>query len=536
MSGPSWSLSSWWRGNSPWPDVAPLFTGGVTAAEIIDADTNDLIGSLVSTQRGRSFLAWQDYQTAVELHARIVGAQPDPHALFLKDGFADCAARLAYALGIGQPAAEQLLNRALALRDRLPEVSARLRDGRITEQLVRTIISRTDLVDGRECAGAVDAGIAAALDSHSGAWSLHRLRTMVDRIVFRHDPDAVREQRRKALDARGMWTEPKNDGTAELSVIMAAENVRIAAVAVKQLAAAVCEEDGRTRQQRASDAVFALLTRTPFECQCGRDGCPAEIPEATTAIGPVDPKVVIHVVCDDSTLSGDAQRPAFMAGHGVISDEHLRALAARADTVVKPIVPKGTSENPDGSFTLPAHLPSDPYRPSTALETFVRVRDGFSVIPGNSTSAFDADLDHVVEFNHADPPTGGLTLPDNLNAKDRFGHLLKTFGHWVDEQHRDGWSGRLRTTFTTPEGLQIPGDAENLEALFPGLRRIRFTAPAQAPPAETLADGAFPSSDRPHPPTRSRSRVAAKHARRQQERERNRRRREADGEQPQPSA
>ncbi|MGC5257106.1 hypothetical protein ACPXCG_12195 [Gordonia sp. DT218] len=105
VSGSAWSLSSWWGVPSPWPDVAPMFTGGVPAEEIHDADTNDLVGSFVSLQRGQSFLAWQKYQTAAELHARIVGTTPDPHALFLKDSFADCAARIAMALSISQQAA-----------------------------------------------------------------------------------------------------------------------------------------------------------------------------------------------------------------------------------------------------------------------------------------------------------------------------------------------------------------------------------------------------------------------------------------------
>ncbi|MFI8771256.1 DUF222 domain-containing protein [Gordonia sp. NPDC062954] len=519
MSGPGWSIASWWSDPSPWPDLPSLFTGGLPAEQVGSRETNDLLGALISDARGEAFLAWHRYQIAAELHTRLVGAESDDHALLLHDGFADCAARIAVSQGISQGAAEKFLHQAVALRDRLPQVSERLRDGRITAELVTKIISRTELVDGQPYAAAVDAEIAADLDAHTTAWSAHRLRDMCDRIIFRHHPDAVRERRREALDKRGVHSKNTGDGMAEISATMAAENVRIAAEAVRALADAVCDNDERTRQQRASDAMFALLSGTPFECLCGVDTCTAVIPEATT-VPPADAKIVIHVVCDEATLDG-AEHAGFIDGYGVIDDAHVRELAARKDAVIKPLVPEGTVPVPDGGFTLDAHLPSDPYRLSSALETFIRIRDAYSVIPGNDTPAWRADIDHVAEYNHADPGRGGQTEPDNLNVKDRFSHIPKTFGSWLDDQYRDRF-GRLRTECITPEGLVIGGDTESMEKLFPGLRRIRFKPPP--PAADTSTDTTTPPS--PKPPTRSTPRVAAKHARRQQERERNRQRRE----------
>ncbi|UVF80199.1 13E12 repeat family protein [Gordonia mangrovi] len=518
MSGPGWSIASWWSDASPWPDLPSLFTGGLPADEVGSRETNDLLGALVADVRGEAFLAWHRYQIAAELHSRPVGKEADDHALLLHDGFADCAARIAVSQGISQGAAEQFLYQAVALRDRLPQVAERLRDGRITAELVIKVISRTELVDGQPYAADVDAEIAANLDSHTTAWSAHRLRDMIDRIIFRHHPDAVRERRRQALDKRGVHAKNTGDGMGEISATMAAENVRIAADAVRALADAVCDNDERTRQQRASDAMFALLSGTAFECTCGLDTCTAVIPEATT-VPPADAKIVIHVVCDEATLDG-AEHAGFIDGYGVVDDQHVRDLAARTDAVIKPIVPKGTEPDADGGFTVDAHLPSDPYRPSSALETFIRIRDGYSVIPGNDTPAWRADIDHVAEYNFADPARGGQTVPDNLNVKDRFSHIRKTFGAWLDDQYRDR-QGRLRTEFRTPEGLVIGGDSECMEKLFPGLRRIRFKSPP--PPAAAKPNGADPPP--PTPPTRSMPRVAAKHARRQQERERNRHRR-----------
>ncbi|MFW0794718.1 DUF222 domain-containing protein [Gordonia sp. CPCC 205515] len=424
----------------------------------------------------------------------------------------------------GPGEAEKLLHRALALRDRLPQVAERLKIGRITAEAVRKIVARTDLVDGQPCAPDVDADIVAELDLHDGAWSMHRLQTMCDRIVFRHDPDAVREARRRAKDARRFWTRPTADGMAQVSATMTAENALIAKAAVNALATATCEQDPRTLDQRRSDATFTLLTGNVFECLCGREDCDAEIPEPGTAPAST---VVIHVVADEGTVTGAKQNAGFIAGQGVISDEQVRDLVARPDAVIRPIVPKGTPMNPDGTYTLPATQPANPYRPSTALDTFVRVRDGYSVIPGDTTSAFDADLDHVEEFDHEHPGAGGQTTDLNLNAKGRFGHLLKTFGRWIDDQFRDPMTGRLKQEFITPEGLVIPGDPENLEQLLPGLRRIRFKVPEALRDARSAGASRAPQGPET-PPTRSQSRVAAKHARRQQERERNRRRRELE--------
>jgi hypothetical protein len=515
-------MSRWWRARSPWPDLPALYTGDVHADDVTDligTHVNELLGSMASTQRARSYLAWHNYQLAAELHRRLVGDSGE-HDFLVVDGLADCAARIAVALAVTQYAAEQLLAQAVALRDRLPQVSQRLREGRISPERVIAVIARTDLIDGADCAGEVDAQVAAELDLHDGAWSAERLRDMVDRIVHRHDPDAVRERRRRALDARDSWVEAKADGVAKVAATMSAENARISRENIGALAGSTCPDDPRTIAQRRSDAAFALMSQTSFACLCGQEDCPAEIPEPGVAASAS--KILIHVVADEGTIAGQADNAGFVAGHGVISGEHVRDLAARPDAVIKPIVPPGTPQNTDGTWTLPAHQPSDPYRPSAALDTYIRVRDGHSVVPGNATSAFVGDVDHVWEYNHADPAAGGQTLPENLNVKDRFFHILKTFGSWVDDQYRDR-RGRLRQEFITPEGLVLSGDPENVEMLFPGLRRIRF-APPEAPPRGAGAGGSAPD-DQP-PPIRRRTRLAAKHARREQERERNRRRRE----------
>ncbi|MDV7078977.1 DUF222 domain-containing protein, partial [Gordonia amicalis] len=100
--------------------------------------------------------------------------------------------------------ADQWVGEALALRDRLPKVLTTLRDGILSRQLIQTVVSRTDLITDDDTIADLDTEIEHILRSRKGAWTTVRLRDMVDRLVFRHDPDAVRERRREALDKRGM--------------------------------------------------------------------------------------------------------------------------------------------------------------------------------------------------------------------------------------------------------------------------------------------------------------------------------------------
>ncbi|MFW0796703.1 DUF222 domain-containing protein [Gordonia sp. CPCC 205515] len=526
-----------------WRGLPAAFVGGIEAGDADEAPINDVLLGMSDVDRGRSYLAYCDYQFAQVVFDRIVAPREDTDG-FVVDGFADAATRIAQQRTLTRHQAETLLNEAIVVRDRLPDVFECLGDGVICQRQIQQIIVDTDLIDGQSYAPYVDAEIAKRL--RAGTYSLKRLRDMVDRIVFRHDPDAVRERRKDAVDKRGVWVDKRADGTAELTAVMSAENARIAYACIDVLADRVCEHDGRTKNQRRSDAEFALLTGSEFGCECGGEECPitaltleveddSEIDDVktddveadkvgtdqpgsgvpSTALVPVQPRFVIHVVCDESTLDGSADNPGYLDGHGVIDADHARELAQRPDARIAPLIPSGTPMSPDGRFTLPGAIPSDPYRPTASLDAFLRIRHGHCSEPGCTKSAWDCDNDHVEEYDHDDPRAGGQTTSENMNPKCRPWHLLKTHSGWLDDQWRDE-DGRIRTETITPEGLVIPGEAETMEELFPGLRRIRYTAPPQAPPTTT--------TERTERPTRTRSRTANKHARRRAERNRNHKR------------
>ena len=544
-----------------WTDLPGEYIAGVDPAHAAETDMVLLMAGLDATRRGESYLTWHRYQTIAAMTDRLITTSASG---FVMDGHADCAARIARQAGVSRRHAETLIDEAIALRDRLPEVADTLRDGVLSQWQIRLVISRTELIPTDDpITPALDAEIADTVRRRTGVWDRARLRDMVDRLVFRHDPDAVRQRRKDAMDQRGVWTHELPDGTAELTAVMSAENVRISAKAVAILADTVCKRDGRTQGIRRSDAMFALLTRTSFDCQCDDEQpCTADIPDPQSVLDAVRAEIVIHVVTDAATLAG-APGVGFLDEHGIISDEHVRDLAARPDATLSPVTPARTqptyvapstndadqrrtaqrpapaedtradSENHStathfGESTdataasvavvYPATHPGNGYRPTTSCADFVRVRDGYCTEPGCTRSAFACDLDHVTEYDHTDPARGGATSSENLNAKCRPSHLFKTHGDWVDVQYRDD-DGRLVTEYETPEGVTLPGDAETLEDTFPNLRRIRFEQAAQAPPTPHV----ITSDDNPE---RTHSRLDAKLARRRQERARNKRARE----------
>ncbi|MEW5809597.1 MAG: DUF222 domain-containing protein [Actinomycetota bacterium] len=73
------------------------------------------------------------------------------------------------------------------------------------------------------------------------------------------------------------------------------------------------------------------------------------------------------------------------------------------------------------------------YRPSAALDRFVRSRDLTCRFPGCDRPATHADIDHTVPYPH------GATHPANTKCYCRLHHLLKTFWEgWTERQTPDG--------------------------------------------------------------------------------------------------
>ncbi len=212
----------------------------------------------------------------------------------------------------------------------------------------------------------------------------------------------------------------------------------------------LCPNDPRTMDQRRADAFAAVMAGRNLVCDCGSDECPTRTEDTEQSRGGV--LAVINVIATDTTVSGESEQPGgYLEGYGVIGADVVREIAQ--DAAIRPCEQPTVTE-------AQAHR----YQPTAATARWVRQRDLTCRFPGCDRKASICDLDHTTPFNHADPASGGLTVPwGGLAAYCREHHRLKTFvsgsNGWRDEQLADGtivWTSPTGREYrTTPIGAEL---------------------------------------------------------------------------------
>jgi Domain of unknown function (DUF222) len=346
-------------------------------------------------------------------------------------------AEIAAALTITQGLATSYLEYSRAMRLRLPRVGGVLLAGDIDYRTFQTIVYRTDLITDPDVLAAVDASLAAKVACWRGV-TQGRIGGYVDRVVARADHDAVRRRRERRGDRElSIWGDA--DGLTEIFGRLLTTDAHAVDARLDALAATVCVDDPRTRNQRRADAMGALaMGADRLSCRCGQTQCPA-------ATRPVPGPVVIHVIADEATLNGSASTPGSLIGSdALLPAEMIAELATTAR--LRPLIHPADA------------LPEGGYTPSQALADFVRCRDLTCRFPGCDKPAVGCDLDHTIP--HRD---GGPTHASNLKSLCRLHHLIKTFWGWHDQQLPDStiiWTSPSGQTYVTTPGSAL---------LFPSL-------------------------------------------------------------------
>ena len=455
------------------------------------AESRSLLDELTTTTRLANQAAARRLRVVGELF-EMRRAERGEAADWAVDTWAAVGAEIAAALRISLGKAGSYLRYGLAM-NQLPAVSAAFESGDIDEQTFATIVFRTGLVTDEDAIAELDRRLAARI-SRWPSMTKGRLIGEIDRAVGAVDPDAVRRVRERARD-RDVTVWEATDGLSDISGRLMATDAQLLDKRLDTLAATVCPDDPRTKDQRRADALGALAGGAErLMCRCGKPDCPA----AAATPSPV----VIHVVADQSTLDGRSERPAYLLGaDALISAELLREIAAAAK--VRPLI-------------HPTDVPAEPgYRPSRALADFVRARDLTCRAPGCDRPATECDLDHTVPY-----AAGGDTHASNIKCLCRFHHLLKTFWGWRDTQLPDG-----TVIWTLPGGqsyVTTPGSA----LLFPTLSAPTPAAPA-SPAGPSPQRERSPGGRSVMMPRRPRSRASSRSQQITAERMANRRLREA---------
>jgi hypothetical protein len=344
-------------------------------------------------------------------------------------------AEIAAALTITHGLAMSYLEYSRAMRLRLPRVGEVLVAGDIDYRTFQTIVYRTDLITAPDVLAAVDVSLAAKVARWRGI-TQGRIGGYTDQVVARADRDAVRRRRERRGDRElSIWGDA--DGLTEIFGRLLTTDAHAVDARLDALAATVCADDPRTRNQRRADAMGALaMGADRMTCLCGQAHC-------TAATAPVPSPVVIHVIADQAGIDGTA--PGSMIGSDALLPAELIAELAKS-AKLRPLI-------------HPADAPPERgYAPSQALADFVRCRDLTCRFPGCDKPVVGCDLDHTIP--HAD---GGPTHASNLKSLCRLHHLIKTFWGWRDQQLPDGtlvWTSPSGQTYVTTPGSAL---------LFPSL-------------------------------------------------------------------
>jgi hypothetical protein len=399
-----------------------MFDNGLAA--VTDAGVVDVI---TAAAREQSAMCGRELAAIGELYARRAPEDDSERLNWAIDGHENVVAEVAAALGISRGRARGRLRYAIALRERLPQIAEVFARGLIDFRLMAAVVSRTELLGDPDLIAKLDAAIAR----HAPKWMRLSEPKLVERIdwwVMRFDPAGRRVPGERTED-RYVEIAPTDAGLAGIWAQLHATDGAALDQKLDALAETVCAADPRTKKQRRADALGALAAGlSAMHCQCGSPECSAAQQRPSSS-------VVIHVLADQATISGDSQTPGYLPGFGPLPSSTLRDIAATAKIKQLP---------------MPSTNPEPGYRPSAALAEFVRLRDLTCRFPGCDQPAEVCDIDHTVPF-----PLGP-THPSNCKLLCRYHHLLKTFytgiGGWADTQLPDGtveWTAPTGHSYTT---------------------------------------------------------------------------------------
>ncbi|HEY9390797.1 MAG TPA: DUF222 domain-containing protein [Mycobacteriales bacterium] len=334
------------------------------------------------------------------------------------------ADEVAVELSVSRRAAENRVAQAVEMTSRIPAVLRGLESGVLDLYRAKIITDATYRLHDEAAAR-----VAGHVVDKAEGCNASQVRALVRRAVLQVDPDGAQRRHEQARADRRLVLAPAEDGMAELTEVLPAEQ----AVAVYQRVDGLARSsrvpgDERGADERRADTFVGLLLGR-------RDAGVASQPDSGL-------RPLVHVTVAATTLTGADNKPGTLDGYGPIPAAFARAIASDPTGVWKRLV----TDPVDG--TLVEHSRKT-YRPPAALDDFIRARDGQCRFPGCQRSAQHADLDHTI------PWPKGPTTAGNLGALCRHHHRLKHHTTWRLTQA----NGRF--CWTSPTGRRYTAHPQN---------------------------------------------------------------------------
>ena len=310
--------------------------------------------------------------------------------------------------------------------------------------------------------------VASEVVPLAGALTIPALRGRIRRRALAEDPDAAARTHERERRGRYVSLEPVRDGMAWLHAYLPAPDAVAVHSTLTAMADAAPPDDPRGVDERRADALVDVVTRWLDAGTCP-DGTP--LPRRQRR------RPHLQVTVAASTLAGDDDAPAELAGYGPISADMARAIARDATWTAVEVDPRtgearrmrDVRDGPDPGGRARTGAPPG-YRPPAAVAGDVLARARTCTFPGCRVPAMRCDLDHIEPF---DPtlPADDQTVGENLHALCRHHHNLKTHGGW--RVVRDDATGRTLWTAPTGHGyVREPVAAPGDPSAGPGARTV----------------------------------------------------------------
>ena len=275
------------------PEIADL-------ASLTDAALVDAAGGWA---RAENAAGARKLAVMAEIFARRTGLPARERELWWIDPDAAVAAELAAALNVSTGWRCIRPTAGPRCATGYPEWRRFSRPGWCQDLLVRTIVSRTYLVDDAEAIAAVDAALAERV-VRWGALSVKKTEEAIDALIDEHDPGALRRSTGSAAEPTVRFGSPSDvAGTTTIWARLNSADAALIEQSVEETARSVCDADPRPIGERLTAALTAATPHTAFDCTCGEPDCGG----GTAGDAPAK-NAIVYAVADEKSVDARDRR------------------------------------------------------------------------------------------------------------------------------------------------------------------------------------------------------------------------------------